>query len=337
MIANARALDTEWVPLDVIHRNIEKNRLSGALQSLADGAPNAQHIVCTGPPGAGKTCLARYTVERLRENALGVRTVYVDCWVDSSSYQVLYTLLGALGRSGTVHRSTPRDELFRHLREADTPLVAILDEADRLEDAGLLRRLYGIDGLVPIFIGSSMGDIVAPLDTHVRSRIRNGATIRFEAYDHDTLLDILAARADAGLVPGSITPRQLGHIADAAAGNARDGIGILREATERATAAGVEAIRDGDIEAAIPEAKQRLRQTDLQNIGANHRLVYSILQSGDGLAPRYVHEQYCERADASKTKRTVRSYLSKLEHYNLAWSTGQGRARKYYAQSLGSS
>lgn len=337
MLANARALNTEWVPSEIVHRNTEKNRLSSALQPLADGAADTRHIVCTGPPGAGKTCLARYTVDRLREETLDVQTVYVDCWVDASPFQVLYALLGALGRAGTVHRSTPRDELYRHLREADDPLVAILDEADRLENAGLIRRLYGINGIVPIFIGSSMKDIVAPLDTHVRSRVRNGATIRFEQYDHDTLTDILAARASAGLAPGSITPSQVRHIADAAAGNARDGIGILREAVEIAVADGRGQLTEADIEAAIPEAKRTLRHRDLQNIGANHRLVYSILQQADGIAPRDVHAQYCEQADCEKTKRTVRSYLRKLEHYNLAWSTGQGSARRYYAQSLGSS
>jgi Cdc6-like AAA superfamily ATPase len=68
----------------------------------------------------------------------------------------------------------------------------------------------------------------------------------------------------------------------AAAGNARDGIGILREATDRAVADGAAEIDDTYIEQSIPKAKRALRQEDLQNIGETHRSSTQSCRTGQG-------------------------------------------------------
>lgn len=49
-----------------------------------------------GPSDVGKTCIARFTVERLRENVLDINTQYVNCCQDYTWFAVLYRLLEAI-------------------------------------------------------------------------------------------------------------------------------------------------------------------------------------------------------------------------------------------------
>lgn len=45
--------------------------------------------------------------------------------------------------------------------------------------------------------------------------------------------------------------------------------------------------------------------------------------------PEVVHNQYTERIDEPKIRRTVRNYLPKMEHYRLIRAEGQNCARTY--------
>ena len=108
MITNARVLRPEFVPRDVVHRDAEVSHLSSALAPLTNGNPAETALLC-GPSGAGKTCTARFTLQRLRENTLNVASQYVNCWEDSTRFKLLYRLLEGLDRSLDIHRqSTPR-------------------------------------------------------------------------------------------------------------------------------------------------------------------------------------------------------------------------------------
>lgn len=81
MITDARVLQPEFVPNDVVNRTGEINHLSSTLEPLTHGEP-ADSAVISGPPGTGKTCIAQYTLDKLRENVVNINTQYVNCWED---------------------------------------------------------------------------------------------------------------------------------------------------------------------------------------------------------------------------------------------------------------
>lgn len=330
MLQNARVLDADWVPGDVVHRNTEKNRLRNALRPvLEDRTP--QDALVEGPSGAGKTCLARFTAAKLEEQALGVRTQYVDCWNHSKRFRVLLDLLEGVGPTYDIHRNTPHDEMLSRLEDLDAPYVVILDEVDQLADKDLLRELWAIPEITLILIANREEDVIDPLDERVRSRLRSATRVSFDRYSHDELVTILEARADAALTPEAISDDHLDYLADAAAGNARDAITFLRQAAQEAEWDNADRITTEHIQTAIPAARDNLRQRSLDKLTEDQRLIYDVLLESGSLMPKNIHERYAERASDPKTKRTVRKYLKKLEHYNLVESEGEGPSRRYDA------
>ena len=330
MIQDARVLQDDHLPREIVHRHDEMSQLAAALQPVVDG-DKPQHAVLTGPSGAGKTCIARATLTKLTEQVLDVHTAHVDCWLHTSDFRILYKLLESVGSTYDIHRSTPRDELLARLDDVDKRYLMILDEADQLTDPDLLRQLYAIPQVTMILITNRERDLFSPLDERLQSRLRSSEQIAFDSYGHDELVSILSDRAEWGLAEDAITENQLSAMARAADGNARDAIGILRSAARRAERDGVSRIRDGDIEAAIPAAREQLRQKSLDRLTEHQRAVYRVLDEADALKPKEIQTRYSERVDDPRSKRTVRKYLRKLRQYNLVESEGQGPSRRYWA------
>jgi cell division control protein 6 len=328
MIRDARVLQDDHLPREIVHRHAEMSQLAGALEPVVDG-DRPQHALLTGPSGAGKTCIARATLSRLQEQVLDVHTAHVDCWLHTSDFRVLYKLLESIGTTYDIHRSTPEDELLERLETVDKPFLMVLDEADQLDDPSLLRRLYAIPQVTMILVTNRERDLFDPLDNRLQSRLRGSEHVSFDAYTHDELVAILADRVRWGLDEGTITDDQLHRIAEAAGGNARDAISILRSAARRGERAGVERIREADVEAAIPEARAEIRKKSLDRLSPHQLAVYEVLRERGELMPKEIRAAYADRVDEPRSKRTVRKYLRKLEQYNLVESHGSGPSRVY--------
>jgi Cdc6-like AAA superfamily ATPase len=296
-----------------------------------EGDPAATSLL-VGPSGAGKTCVARYTVNELREKVLDLNTAYVNCWSDYSQFKVLYRLLDAINQSLDIHRrSTPTDELLERLREYDGPrFVVILDEVDQLENKGLLYDLNRLRGLDLVLIANDEKHLFAGMDDRVQSRLSTVERVRFNQYAITELEAILSDRVRWGLAEDAIHQQQVRTIADAAAGDARQAIGILRNAARAAERAGLDAITDDVIEDAIPTAKNELRQADLERLNEHQETLYELIQAHGPISPGDLYEHYEAAVESPKTKRTMRNYLGKMQHYNLVKAEGQARDRTYH-------
>jgi orc1/cdc6 family replication initiation protein len=334
MITNARVLRPEFVPRDVVHRDAEVSHLSSALRPITDGNPAETALLC-GPSGAGKTCIARFTVKRLRENALTVDSRYINCWEDYTRFKILYRLLEGVDRAFDVHRqSTPKDELLERLRAHEgPPYVVILDEVDQLEDTGVLYDLYRTPGLTMVLVANGEEELFSWLDDRLVSRLQTATRVQFEKYTLDELVSILEDRVRWGLQEGVITTDQLATIADAAAGDARVAIGTLRTAARRADQQDTESISDEIIREAVPEAKAEIKQKHTEKLTPDQQTLYEIIAEQGGVASGELYERYRDRVTEPKTKRMVRNYLQKLRHYNLIIAEGDNRGRTYHPVS----
>jgi len=330
MITNARVLRPEFVPRDIVHRDAEVSHLSSALHPLTNGNPAETALLC-GPSGAGKTCTARFTLQRLRENTLNVASQYVNCWEDSTRFKLLYRLLEGLDRSLDIHRqSTPKDELLERLRDHESPpYVVILDEVDQLENTDVLYDLYRTPDLTMVLIANGEEELFARLDERLVSRLQTATRVHFEKYGLDELVSILEDRNHWGLREGVVTTDQLTTIADAAAGDARVAIGILRTAANRADQHNKESISNQSIREAVPEAKAEIKQKHTEKLTPDQRTLYDIIVNRGDIASGELYERYTDRVSDPKTKRMVRNYLQKLRHYNLIIAEGENRGRTY--------
>ena len=328
MIQDARVLQDDFIPREIVHRHDEMNRLATALEPVVDG-DTPQNALLAGPSGAGKTCVARYSLDTLEEQLLDIRTHYVDCWQHSKRFRALLKILEGVRNTYDIHRSTPYDEMLARLEDIDALYVVVLDEVDQLVDKGLLKELYAIPEVTMVMIANSTRDVYDPLDERLRSRLRGSVTITFDAYSDAELVRILADRVEWGLERGAIDRDRLAFIADAAAGNARDAINILQSAARKAEREGADAITDAHLEFAIPDARERIRQKSLDQLTSSQRAIYATLSDLGEASPQELYHAYTDRVDDPRSERTVRRYLNKLIDYNLAASSGRGPDRTY--------
>jgi len=332
MIQDARVLQDAFIPSEVQHRDAEVNELTNALGPITNGR-SGETTFLFGPSGAGKTCISKFATERLREQVVALNVQYVNCWENHSRFRALYRILSGINETLDIHRqSTPHDVLLDRIRGYDDPpYVIILDEVDQLDETDILYDLYRIPDITMILIANREEELFAEFDSRVRSRLTSSTRIRFDSYHLDELVAILKDRVQWGLASGVLTDGALEHIADAAAGDARVAIGILRRAAERAQQSGANQITQATISEAIPEAQESVHQRNIDQLTPDQRAVYEIINKSDGLAPKAIYERYHDRVEDPRTMRTVRKYLSKLTHYNLVSARGTSRDRVYHA------
>ncbi|MFC6616114.1 Cdc6/Cdc18 family protein [Halopenitus salinus] len=330
MIRDARVLRAGFVPREVEHRDAEVNHLSSVLEPITNDEP-ADTAIVTGPSGAGKTCISKFVTERLREEVLDVEATYVNCWRNHTRFRALYQILDDLGTTIDIHRqSTPHDELTNRLQEYDGPrTVVILDEVDQLEDPSIIYTLHDLPQFAIICIANTEEELFSQIDDRLVSRLRSSEHVRMDKYHDDQLFDILRARAKWGLDEDVIVDDQLYRIADAAAGDARLAIGILRTAASKADRENCDRITDDILLDSAEDARAQIKQKSLESLTPHQRVVYEIVRDHGPIGPSEIHEHYSDDVDDPRTKRTVRTYLSKMVQYNLLEAEGTSRDREY--------
>ncbi len=330
MIRDARVLRAGFVPQEIEHRDAEVNHLSSVLEPITNGEP-ADTAIVTGPSGTGKTCISQFVTERLREEVLETETTYVNCWRNYTRFRTLYQILDDIGPTIDIHRqSTPHDELIDRLQQHDGPrTVVILDEVDQLEDPSLLYDLHSLPQFAIICIANDEEQLFSRVDDRLVSRLRSSEHVRMDKYHDEQLYDILRARAKWGLEQGVVTDNQLYRIADAAAGDARLAIGILRSAASTATRENNDRITDDSLLNAADDARAQIKQTNLESLTPHQQVVYKVVQDHGPLGPSAIYDRYTDSVDDPRTKRTVRTYLSKMAQYNLLEAAGTSRDRTY--------
>lgn len=330
MIRDARVLRAEFVPKELVHRDPEANALSNALDPITQDEP-AETAFLFGPSGTGKTCLARFMLDRLRQEVIEIEHQYVNCWQDYTRFRTLYRILEGIGQTLDIHRqSTPKDVLLERLRQYDgPPYVVILDEVDQLEAMDVLYDLYTLRNISMILIANREEDLFARIDERLSSRLMTSTRIRFDKYDDDELVAILEGRVERGLITDAVTRSQLTQIADAAAGDARVAIGILRNAAQHAARNSADKITREDITESIPNARSEIQQQTVEKLTSHQKQLYEIITDRGSIAPGDLYETYCDKVEDPKTKRTVRNHLSKMCQYNLVVADGENRGRTY--------
>ena len=330
MLHDARYLQAEFVPREVVHRDAEVNHLSSVLEPITWGE-SPEPALLTGPTGSGKTCIAKFTVDELHQESLDLDSQYVNCWEDHSRFQVLYRILDGVQSTVDIHRqSTPRDVLLERLREHDgPPCVVTLDEVDQLEDKDLLYDLHRLPKFSLILIANSQEELMATLDARLSSRLRGCEHIRFHRYTTDELVDILRERADRALVPNAIQRSELELIANASGGDARVAITTLRTAARKGEQNNASQITEDLVECALPEAREEIRQKSIDALTDHQRAVYDVIEEFEEIAPGDLYQEYRNRVENPKSDRTVRNYLKKMQRYNLVTAEGSTQDRLY--------
>lgn len=329
MIRDARALRGEFVPQELQHRNNEIDHISSCLRPIEEDI-KGEHVLITGPSGAGKTTLAKYVCQQLERQTLGVRTGYVNCLSANTATGVVHMLLrdSRIGRDFS-RDSTARSQYFERIRDTDAQLVFIVDEVNVLDDYEALLSLFDQQNVTLVTICIDEDAFLSNVDMRIQSRIRAAASVRLEKYHDEEIIDILRGRADAGLAPGVIDEGTFGRIADLAAGDARLAIALLRRAAERAQKNGLDVLSPGLIDAVSDSATSEVHERNVELLSTDQRLLYEIVVEAGEIDGSDLHARYEARASSPKSRSTRRRYLDSLERYGLITQNGTTRDSTY--------
>ena len=326
LIEDGHLLSPETAAGEPIGRRVKMEALRTCLAPMLRGQPPLNAWLC-GPPGSGKTLLARWAVQEVC--GAGARLgVYVNCWQHRSLHSVLGAIIGQLKILGAEAQDTnvKLDRVRQALR--GRPFVVILDEIDRPMPAQREEIIYGLLGLPKCALAciANGTQALATMDERVRSRL-SPVVIQLSPYSAKELEAILADRAQRALAPDSWTPSVLKRIAAEANGDARLAIQVLRQAAVAAEMSGNTKLTPRLVERCL--APWRLVQQEARLAGLSEHEKILVEQSkkhgplrSSELARRYA--ACCQSRNIQPmARRTFTKYLSRLSAAGLLETSNQ--------------
>lgn len=324
-------LERTYAPDTVVGRTRERAALErSTMDALRSSAP--EHVGVYGGSGTGKTLLVDVVTDAVLEEleaAAGV--VRVSCAAQERTYRVAISLVNALrGDDPLASTGYPLETVLESLRDRltarDDPLLVVLDDVQVLDlGSDALASLFGV-----LLTNPDVAVVVVADDPRFRNELEwslrqrfAGREVHFPAYDRETLLEILEARAAVAFRSGAVDEAVLERCASLgvdAGGSAWRAIRLLREAgraaerdaSDRVELAHVEVGRDG-------LAAVRLRETlpDTPHAGlAVLALAEATAEPGVEPRMRRCYERYrelCGETDLDPVgERAVQGYLRDL-------------------------
>jgi orc1/cdc6 family replication initiation protein len=326
IIGDARVLTADYLPNKLVHRDNERQEIARNLKPILDEEqPN--NMLLYGKPGTGKTAMAKYVVEELQKENF-VQSSYVNCFSEKSRFEIFYELLDE--KITTPRDGTSTEKVVQKFEDKtkEEPTVIIVDEVDQISDDSILYELSRFQNTGIIFIANDQR-VFTHFEDRVRSRLSRIKRIRFKKYTTEQIIDILKLRRKHGLREGCIHNPDLQKIAGRAGGDARVALNSLRFAAREAEDQGLEEISEDIIEEAISDAYDEEKLESLESLNKHQKAVYKVLQEKGEMQMGELYEAYRTKVEDSKTKRTLRRYLNKMEAYEVVEAEGKKSAKSY--------
>lgn len=310
IVKETKPLSEDFLPQSFPGREQALSQLLDCLSPAArEGKPT--HAWLHGPPGSGKTALAKRALAQLEEQ--GVGTAYVNCWGAQTFYGTLEKVFQELRALVAEQRdvSFKLERLSRIARQR--PLVVVLDEVDQMflrEREATLYNLTNLDHAGLVCLSQSREAFLA-LDSRIRSRLLP-KFLDLRAYSTVELVRILERRASEALVPEAWCTADLERIAQAAGGDARIAIQTLRAAAYLADKRQVPQITPEDIQEGLRISSHLRRNYFLRGLSEHHRLLYQLVQEEPGIENPRLWRRYLKEAGKRgmepRQRRTVNHY-----------------------------
>ncbi len=305
-------LDPSYVPDELPFREPQIKELAEELR-ITVATRTASSLFLVGPPGTGKTAVARYVLRQANAEMPQITTICVNTWLYRTRYSLLSQISAQLGLP-LPRRGVALDEILTRLFETFSKkegVVLVLDEVDKLSQDGLevlyeLSRFkeFASSPFLLITI-SNTTDFLTSLDPRILSSIFH-RSIEFTPYTVPQLKRIVLERARKALVPGTYDEEVIGLCAAMGwkrGGDARAAILLLFEAAKLAEIEGADAITVDHVKRASPPAT-------LLGLPPKYAKIVELLKNGP-LRVRELYERYVQEV-GPLTLRAFRNYISDL-------------------------
>ncbi len=337
--------EIDYVPETFEHRDSQVESLTYALRPAVRGS-RPLNVMVRGPPGTGKTTAIQKLFDEVGAQSREVRTLRVNCQVNSTRYSVFSRLFEATFDYEPPSSGISFKKLFgqvaEKLVEDDRVLVVALDDVNYLfyenEASGALYSLLRAHEEYP---GAKVGvvvissdptlDPVSELDSRVQSVFRP-EDVYFPVYDEPEIVDILRERVDRGFHDGVVSPAVLDRVAclTAESGDLRVGIDLLRRAGLNAEMRASRVVAEEDVENAYETSKYVHLSRSLSGLSENERALLGVIAHHDGGQAGAVYGPFEEETGLGYTR--YAEMVNKLDQLGLidaeyADIEGRGRSR----------
>jgi len=337
--------EVDYVPETFKHRESQLESLKYALRPAVRGS-RPLNTVIRGPPGTGKTTAVQKLFGELGVEAPNVRTVRVNCQVDSTRYAVFSRLFQSVFDYEPPSSGVSFKKLFEQvtdrLVEEEEVLIVALDDVNYLfYENEASDTLYSLLRAHETHAGARIGVVVVSsdlslsvmdeLDSRVQSVFRP-EDIFFPSYDAPEIVDILRERVERGFHDGVLSAPELDRVAELTAdsGDLRVGIDLLRRAGLNAEMRGSRTIAEEDIEEAYERSKYVHLARSLRELSDSERALVRVVAEHGGEQAGDVYDAFHEETDLGYTRYS--EIVKKLEQLGVleteyADVEGRGRSR----------
>jgi cell division control protein 6 len=337
--------EVDYVPETFDHRETQLESLKYALRPAVRGSRPLNTVV-RGPPGTGKTTAILKLFGELGGQP-DVRTVHVNCQLDSTRYAVFSRVFEDVFDYEPPSSGISFKKLFGQIAdrlvENDETLVVALDDVNYLfyeneaSDAlySLLRAHEVHDGtrIGVIVVSSDLNlEMMEDLDGRVRSVFRP-EEVFFPKYGAEETYDILRERVKRGFHEGVVDGELLEYVADltAESGDLRVGIDLLHRAGLNAEMRASRTISTADVDEAYEKSKYVHLSRRLRELSDSERTLVEVVAEHDGERAGDVYEAFHEATDLGYTRYS--EVVNKLDQVGIldteyADVEGRGRSRR---------
>lgn len=333
VIKNPNALDFDFVPEELIHRDDQLKFLAQMFKPLLSNV--SQNVVIKGPVGTGKTLMAKKFCSSLsnlaRKQGKTIEYVHINCRKRTTDAM---TLLGILSffdprfpdRGFSVEEML--QVLRRQLQRKNAQLVLVLDEVDALLKKSGSNLIYSLTRFsdessmekIPVsLLLISQKDIVPMLDTAALSSFKRSNILQLNKYSRNELFDIVRQRVELAFHRNVVNDDSMDLIADIASdwGDARFAIELLWKAGIAADNQHVDQVIPEHVRAAKAETYSTVTESKLKNL-EKHQLITLF-----SVAKRLQKDQtaYVKTGEAEKTYAiTCEEYNEKPRSHTMFWN-----------------
>jgi len=282
ILVREETLDPFYLPARLVRRETELGVATKRFrEALSKGLP--YHLMVTGGVGSGKTALVRRLASDLERAGRGaelpIRHAYINCWRRASDRTVMLDLLRSVDVSlpdRGYSLSEMVDVFEQGLRRHPQHLIVILDEAAALVKQET-KLVYLLSRSREVQLGSislllvAVEDLLPYLDPPSRSSFGVTHRLALAPYTREDLVEILSARAELALRPGSVERETLDQIARIVVpnGDARFGLEILAGAAHAAEDAGADMLLPEHVRRAKGSLVPTLSESQLEALSTN--------------------------------------------------------------------
>jgi len=333
VIKNPNALDFDYVPDELIHRDQQQKMLAQMFKSLISNV--SQNAIIKGPVGSGKTVIAKKFCSTLvniaRKQGKNIEYIHINCRKRSTDSM---TLLGVINYFDPrfPDRGFSLQEMLQVLKKQlikrNAQLLLVLDEADALLKKSGANLIYNLTRFsdekvlekTPVsLILISQKDILPFFDVSSISTFKRSNIIKLDKYIRDELYDIVLQRVNLAFHKGTVDPESIELLSDISSewGDARFAIELLWKAGIAADNQHLQNVKPEHVRAAKAETYSIVTETKLKNLEKHQLLtLYAIAKR-----LKKDEKSYVNTGDAEKTYMiTCEEYNEKPRTHTMFWN-----------------